>query len=141
MTLFAESSAVLTWLLSQPRSQLVLEALEAADGVVISELTLLETDRIVLRELAVGGVTAAVAVALQTRMAAISATWNVQPLRREVIDRARAPFPDDRIRSLDAIHLAGAVVARASLGDMDLLSLDDRIRSNAAALGFRVLPA
>lgn len=140
MTLFAESSAVLTWLLSQPRGHLVLDALESADSVVISELTLVETDRTLLRELALGGVTAAVADALQARLVEVAATWNVQPLRREVLDRARASFPDDRIRSLGAIHLASAVVARASLGDMDLLSLDERIRSNAAALGFRVLP-
>lgn len=140
MTLFAESSAVLTWLLSQPRGHLVLDALESSDSVVISELTLVETDRTLLRELALGGVTAAVADALQARLVEVAATWNVQALRREVLDRARASFPDDRIRSLDAIHLASAVVARASLGDMDLLSLDERIRSNAAALGFRVLP-
>lgn len=140
MTLFAESSAVLTWLLSQPRGHLVLDALESSDSVVISELTLVETDRTLLRELALGGVTAAVVDALQARLVEVSASWNVQPLRREVLDRARASFPDDRIRSLDAIHLASAVVARESLGDMDLLSLDERIRSNAAALGFRVLP-
>lgn len=117
-----------------------MQALESSDSVVISELTLVECDRTLLREVAVGGVTAVVADVLHDRLAKVSATWNVQPLHREVLDRARASFPDDRVRSLDAIHLASAVVARASLGDMDLLSLDECIRSNAAALGFRVLP-
>ncbi len=141
MTLFAESSAVLTWLLGQPQGQLVSDALESSDSVLVSELTLVETDRTVLRELALGGVTGAVAAALQARLVEVSATWHVQPIGRDVLERARSSFPDDRIRSLDAIHLASAVVARASFGDLDLLSLDERIRSNAVALGFRVLPA
>jgi hypothetical protein len=31
-------------------------------------------------------------------------------------------------------------VVRDAVGEIDVLSLDDRIRSNALALGFRVLP-
>jgi hypothetical protein len=57
-----------------------------------------------------------------------------------VVDRARASFPDDTIRSLDAIHLATAVVVAASVPDLEVLSLDERVRANAAALGLRVLP-
>jgi hypothetical protein len=44
------------------------------------------------------------------------------------------------IRSLDAIHLATAVVVRSSIGELGVLSGDDRVRSNVRALGFRVVP-
>ncbi len=54
--------------------------------------------------------------------------------------RARRPLPDDAIRSLDAIHLASALVARAEIGDLALLTLDDRIRTAGQRLGFRIVP-
>ena len=74
-------------------------------------------------------------------LATLEATWSIEPIGKPVVARARAPFPDDTIRSLDAIHLATAEVVASSVGDLDVLSLDERVRSNAAALGFRVLPA
>jgi len=61
--------------------------------------------------------------------------------RAGVVERARGSFSDDQIRSLDAIHLASALAARENVGELELVSLDGRIRSNATALGFRVLPA
>ncbi len=69
--------------------------------------------------------------------------------RRGLVHRAdrrgrRGPregtFPDDAIRSLDAIHWRRPWLWRRCVGDLDVLSLDERIRSNAIALGFRVLP-
>lgn len=45
------------------------------------------------------------------------------------------------MRTLDAIHLASAVLARSAFAGIAVLSLDQRIRNVAAALGFDVLPA
>jgi predicted nucleic acid-binding protein len=58
----------------------------------------------------------------------------------EIVERARQTFPGEPIRTLDAIHLASALVARATLPGLALLSLDDRIRRAAAQLGLRVRP-
>ncbi|HET6219276.1 MAG TPA: hypothetical protein VFE27_19800, partial [Acidobacteriaceae bacterium] len=58
----------------------------------------------------------------------------------EVVDRARKPFPAEPIRTLDAIHLAAALTARAYLAGLGLLSLDDRVRSAGRRLGFELLP-
>jgi hypothetical protein len=61
-------------------------------------------------------------------------------LDEEVIDRARNRFPCEPVRSLDALHLASALVAaRAAVGTA-LLSLDDRIRKAGRVLGFEILP-
>ena len=70
----------------------------------------------------------------------VSSARHVQPIASEIVGRARAFFPDDHIQMLDAIHLASALSARASLGDTELLPLDDRIRTTGVPLGFRVLP-
>ena len=58
----------------------------------------------------------------------------------EVVDRARQPFPGDPVRTLDAIHLASALVARASVPGLGVLSLDERIRRVARTLGLKVVP-
>jgi hypothetical protein len=42
---------------------------------------------------------------------------------------------------LDAIHLASLRILDDELGGFDVASCDDRMRRNAAALGFAVVPA
>ena len=46
--------------------------------------------------------------------------------------------PPDRGKS---IHLVTELAARGLVAEVQLLPLDERIRRNAAALGFRVAPA
>ena len=57
MTLYAESSAVLAWLLDEAEGGKVEEALLSSDLVVASELTLVECDRALLRAAALGEMT------------------------------------------------------------------------------------
>ncbi len=141
MTLYAESSAVIAWLLEQARGEAVRRALTEAESVVTSELALVEFDRALLRLISTSAMTPAAAASLRARLAATMHPWSVMPISTSVVDRARQPFPFDSIRALDALHLASVVVAQVTLGNIDVLSLDDRIRENASALGFRVLPA
>lgn len=61
-------------------------------------------------------------------------------ITREIIDRARLPFPGEPIRSLDAIHLASALVAMESVPDLALLSLDRRVRQVGRRLMLPVVP-
>ena len=145
MTLYAESSAVLAWLLGQPSGEAVAAALAGASAVVTSDLTLIECER-VLRRLAAGAAVAGggqkeAVEALRARLAQVVETWAVEPIAPRVAARARQGFPDDAIRTLDAIHLATAVCLGEVLDDLAVVSLDDRVRLNALALGFRVQPA
>lgn len=55
-------------------------------------------------------------------------------------ERSCAAFPVELIRSLDAIQLATALVLRNIQPDLRILSLDRRVRENAAALGFEAVP-
>ena len=49
-------------------------------------------------------------------------------------------FSAEPIRTLDAIHLATAVLARSLVDELVVLSLDERIRHSAEQMGFQVLP-
>ena len=66
--------------------------------------------------------------------------WHILKIAGDVIERARRPFPQEPIRTLDALHLSSALVARSALPGLELLSLDERIRDNARALGFKTRP-
>jgi len=61
-------------------------------------------------------------------------------LDAEIVERARRPFPDEPIRTLDAIHLATATLAQSLVSELAVVSLDDRVRASARQMGFRVLP-
>jgi predicted nucleic acid-binding protein len=140
MNLYAESSAVIAWLLGEPSGKDVRGALVAAEAVVSSDLTLIECDRVLIRAVALGKITEAQAADRRAVLSAAAARWHILKVAGDVVERARRPFPKEPIRTLDALHLAGALVARSALAGIELLSLDERIRDNARALGFRTLP-
>lgn len=140
MRVYAESSAILTWLLDEPRAADVEAILGSAEAVITSDLTLIESDRAIRRLARMDGPTASLLGLARTRLEATAAAWAVEPIGPAVVSRARAAFPDDAIRSLDAIHCATALVVREQVGDLTMLSLDERVRAAAAALGMRVLP-
>jgi hypothetical protein len=141
VNLYAESSAVLAWLLDEEAAVVVREALAGASLVVASDLTLIECDRVLLRAAALGELTEADAADRRAHLAAASAHWQVLRLGTDIVERARQPFPGPPVRTLDAIHLASALVARAAIPGLEMLTLDLRIRDVARPLGVRVRPA
>jgi predicted nucleic acid-binding protein len=66
--------------------------------------------------------------------------WSVAAVLTEHVERARRPFPVEPIRTLDALHMAAALHLQRELLGLTVLSLDARLRQNAEALGFPVLP-
>src|SRR5207249_11802593 len=61
-------------------------------------------------------------------------------LLEEILDRARRPFPGEPVRTLNALHLASALTARAAIPELAILSLDSSIRKSSLDLGFEVVP-
>jgi predicted nucleic acid-binding protein len=100
----------------------------------------MECDRVLLRAAALGELTEADTADRRAHLASASAHWNILRIGGEIVDRARQSFPGEPIRTLDAIHLATALAARAAVAGLTLLSLDDRVRSSAQRLGLEVLP-
>lgn len=140
MNLYAESSAVLAWLLDEPTAPAVRRLLDEAGIIIASDLTLIECDRVLLRAVALKELTEAEAADRRAHLVAAAAHWQVLRIAAEVVDRARQPFPGDPVRTLDAIHLASLLVARSALAGLRLLSLDRRVRQAAQALGVNVEP-
>ena len=140
MNLYAESSAVLAWLLDETGAPQVRQFLSGADVIFSSDLTLIECDRVLLRAVALGELNAAEAADRHAYLTAAASQWQILHLAGEIIDRARQPFSPEPVRTLDAIHLASALTARAALAGLRLLSLDDRVRAAGKKLGFELLP-
>lgn len=140
MNVYAESSAVLAWLLGEPDGPRVREVLVHGELVTASDLTLIECDRVLIRAVGLGAITEAKAADRRAHLNAAAAHWHVWRLTAEVVDRARRPFPMDPIRTLDAIHLASALAVRSVVPGVHLLSLDDRIRRSGEQLGFPLQP-
>ena len=141
MNLYAESSAVLAWLLGEDRGNEAGQEIAAADIVVTSDLTLIECDRVLTRAAALGEQSAAEAARRRAFVGAAAERWVVLAIDSEVVTRSRRAFPREPVRSLDAIHLSTALLARNLVVELQLLSLDERIRRNAVALGFEIAPA
>lgn len=140
MSIYAESSAVLAWLLGEHSGRRTRQALGDADLVVTSDLTLIECDRVLGRAAALGERSHAEVAKRRATLGAASGHWVVLAIDSDVVTRARQAFPREPVRSLDAIHLSTALVARNLVTELQILSLDERIRDNAAALGFDIAP-
>lgn len=141
MILYAESSAVLAWLLGEPRAALSARALRDASLVVTSMLTGAECSRAILRGVALGALSRAEAQAVLHRLAEWESGCDVLEIGDQVLARARAPFPCEPLRTLDAIHVASAALVHDEIGAVCVLSYDARVRANAAALDMQLLPA
>ena len=140
MSVYAESSALLAWLLDEEAAPEIRRLLAAADTIVASDLTLIECDRVLLRATALGELTEAEVADRKAHLTRAASHWHVLHIGPEIVDRARQPFPGEPIRTLDAIHLASALAARTAILGLKLLSLDVRVRRAGTRLGFELLP-
>jgi predicted nucleic acid-binding protein len=139
-TLYAESSAVLRWLLGADDGLALQETMARADAVVTSALTSAEVAR-TLRRLAVTGVIDRDGEDdCRGRYAAASERWFFYAVTDRVLARVGQPFPGEPLRTLDAIHLATAMLYSLDVSSPIVLSVDRQVRANAQALGLAVTP-
>ncbi len=140
MNVYLESSAALRDVLEGPAGETIRATLAAATVVVTSRLTLAEVGRVLAR-LRVQEPTVAAAVApREAELQADSELWAIQPVDDEIWARCARPFPLEPVRLLDAVHLATVEKVSGTLAGLVVLSTDERVRRNAAALGFEVRP-
>jgi hypothetical protein len=108
--------------------------------VVTSDLTLVECDRAILRARMLGVLSDSEAAHVARALTTATGSWNLLRVDRDVVERARRPFPAEPLRTLDALHVASAMVARSAVVGLSVLSLDRRVREAAAELGFPIVP-
>lgn len=70
-----------------------------------------------------------------------ASTWAILEISDEVARRAEEGYPNEPVRTLDAIHLASALFLRQAFPDLVVVSADERLRANAALLGFETNPS
>jgi predicted nucleic acid-binding protein len=141
LSLYAESSAVLAWLLAEPDGDPVRDGLRDAQVVIASDLTLIECERVLTRAVALGRLSEGDAAERRALLRRAAGHWIVLRLDDEVAERAGRPFPNEPIRTLDAIHLASALVGSTAVPGLRLASLDQRIRGSAQAMGLELWPS
>jgi len=140
MNLYAESTAILSWLLQEDEAPQIQQALAEAKLVVTSDLTILECERSLIRMEASGQYKEGTLSDRRVLLADAAAHWNYLRIDEDVINRARLRFTDEPLRTAEAVHLAAALVFRSVVPDLAFLSVDQRIRSNSRRLGFAILP-
>lgn len=140
MILYAESSAVLAWLLGEPSASSVIAELRRASAVYCSRLTLLECSRALVAATEMQRITVAEASQAAALLAQAARAWSVLELTSQICSRAGQRFPVEPVRSLDALHLASLVELQARELRIQPLALDQRVRANCGQLGFTALP-
>jgi len=133
--LYLESSAALAWLFNEPSAVGVLSAMNEADVVVTSLLTIVEVERAFHRALGQGLVKETAAHKLRGVLARERSKWITMSLSEEVLTRAGRAFPVEPVRTLGAIHLATALTFAEAFPELKLIALDRRVVENATSLG------
>ncbi|MFQ5667426.1 MAG: type II toxin-antitoxin system VapC family toxin [Candidatus Binatia bacterium] len=136
MTVYAETSAVLRWLFAEDRGEEIRAALARADKVTCSRLTILETRRVLRRAERNGRISGEDGAVILSLFMEAAATWAILEMTPDVARRAEDAFPVEPVRTLDAIHLASALLLGRALPELAIASTDRRVRDNAGPLGF-----
>lgn len=140
MIAYAESSAVVAWLIGEASQKAIVLELQRAERVVTSALTAVECARALSRARAIKRINATEEIVARHLLAEAESSWNVHDLSDEILARAREGFAAEPVRTLDGLHLATIDRFHALLGDISVISLDERVRENSRAAGLNVLP-
>lgn len=132
---YAESSAVLRWLLGGELGAEIQTVLAGAEAVVSSALTSVEVARSLTRLRAANTIESSAHDSAWDRYSSARAHWYLYGLTDDVLARAGQAFPREPVRALDAIHLATAWLFSREATPVLVLSVDQRIRDNAGPLG------
>ena len=136
MTVYVDTSALLRLVLREPAA---LEDLRSYDQLVSSELIAVESCRTIDRLRLLGSLTTEEAAA---RLKVVN-EWldaiDLVLLRPPVLKRASDPLPTP-IGTLDALHLATALIWRDRMGSVEIIATHDAALGLAArTFGFEVL--
>ncbi len=135
--LYVETSALLRALLEGDE---MLQSVLASGSLYTSTLTAVEASRAISRVRHEGRLPADELRAVERQIAIFERACEIVPMDDDVIMRARGNFPREPVRTLDAIHIATLQFLDEAFGGFEIVSCDSRVRENAEALGFTVLP-
>ena len=135
MTAYVDTSALLRLVLREPDA---LDDLRGYDALVSSELTAVESARTIDRLRLQGALTVEEAAVRLRAMTDWLEAIDLVLLRPPVLRRASDPLPA-ALGTLDAIHLATALIWRERMGELPTMATHDSALGLAArAFGFDV---
>jgi predicted nucleic acid-binding protein len=135
MTAYVDTSALLRLVLREPGA---LVDLRSCDALVSSELVAVESARTIDRLRLQGALTVEEAARSRRAVSDWLEAIDLVLLRPPVLSRACEPLPTP-LGTLDAIHLASALIWRERLGDLSTIATHDGALGLAAqAFGFDV---
>lgn len=136
MTAYIDTSALLRLVLREPGA---LEELRAYDALVSSELTAVESCRVIDRLRLQGSLTIEEAAARLKVVTEWLEAIDLVLLRPPVLSRASEPLPTP-LGTLDAVHLATALIWRDRMGELPTIATHDAALGLAArTFGFDVV--
>ncbi len=131
---YIESSALLAAILE--REAAAMRAVRARGRRVTSMLTITESQRALIRAHATRRIDAKQMRAASRALRIFAARCDLVSVTDEVLLRAGRTFPLEPVRTLDAMHLATAETLGENPALVTIITRDQRIRENAAALGY-----
>ncbi len=131
--LYVETSAALRAVLERGLSAEIERRLMAAGTLLTSRLSLIETARAFHRLRASSRASERDLARAERELDELWSRCDVWELTPEVCDLAARVAPGHPLRTLDAIHVATLLLARRRLGDVGLLTADDRLRAASEA--------
>lgn len=137
-TLYVESSALLRVALEGDAG--LRRQMATYERLVTSSLTWVEADRALRRARSVERLERAPVERAQRWIDSFLASCAELVLESGVLSRARQGFPVEPVRTLDALHLASILAWDQAIDRLTIASCDARVRDNARALGFALVP-
>ncbi|MGA9523856.1 MAG: type II toxin-antitoxin system VapC family toxin [Myxococcaceae bacterium] len=136
--LYVETSAILRGLLEGDEG--VLKLIQSELVRVTSAITIVEIERALRRATREGRVNAAQVREARRWVREFRDSCDVIAVEDMVLERASRDFEVEPVRTLDALHIASALLWEERLGALAIASFDKRVRDNATAHGMDVLP-
>jgi predicted nucleic acid-binding protein len=124
---YLDTSAVLRAVLEAGTTPEIEECLSSAKYLLTSRLSLVESARALNRLRIDGSVSESQIAGFAREIDSIWARCVVWEISRAVCELAAQAAPNTRLRALDALHLATYLTARRRLGDIELLTADERL--------------
>jgi uncharacterized protein len=129
--LYLDTSVALRATLEQGTTPEIEQRIGAAPVLVTSRLALVESARALLRVRLRGGVAESRLADARRELEALWSRCELWELSPAVCDLAARLAPDKLLRTLDALHLATFLLARARIDGLELLTADRRLEDAA----------
>jgi len=129
--LYLDTSVALRATLERGTTPEIEQRIGAAPVLVTSRLALVESARALLRVRLQGGVPESRLADARRELDALWSRCELWELSPAVCDLAALLAPDKMLRTLDALHLATFLLARARIEGLELLTADKRLEDVA----------